>query len=45
MNRLLEKVAAATIALATIVVVSTALAGVTPAETKEPAAAACFREL
>ena len=45
MSRMLEKVAAATIALATIVVVSTALAGVTPAETKGPAAAACFKQL
>jgi hypothetical protein len=45
MNRLIEKVAAATIALATLVVVSTAFAGIAPGETKEPAAAACFREL
>ena len=45
MNRLIEKVAAATIALATIVVVSTALAGVTPAETEDHAAAACFEQL
>jgi hypothetical protein len=44
MSKLIERVAAATIVLATIVVVSTAFAGITPAETEEPAEAACFEQ-
>jgi len=44
MNRLVDKIAAAIIALATIVVVSTAFASIAPAETEERMATACFKE-
>ena len=44
MNRLIEKIAAATIALATIVVVSTAFASIALSETEQPIVAACLEQ-